>query len=253
MAVLSAAVAVGCKKDGDGDGNDGRISFPVESYIVDYTSTLVVVDYESDFDVEVTGLPSWCQLERMGSGAAVIAVGRNDGQRRSGSVVFSAGGGRSEFAIVQRGKAISGNGMIRVDSLVSVGRKGAVVMLAPLYDGVSVTPSVKEGAEWIHLRASSYATLSQVAVEVDENTGENPRKGVVYFASDRGDIDSTVIWQAGKDEISIDGDVTVDSYFNAVVKMKIRTGRLSAGEKITSAGYYISWSDPLPGPGGRSL
>ena len=104
--------------------------------------------------------------------------------------------------------------MIRVDSLVSVGRKGAVVMLAPLYDGVSVTPSVKEGAEWIHLRASSYATLSQVAVEVDENTGESPRKGVVYFASDRGDIDSTVIWQAGKDEISIDGDVTVDSYFN---------------------------------------
>ncbi len=253
MVVLSAAIAVGCKKDGDGDGNDGRISFPVESYIVDYTSTLVVVDYESDFDVEVTGLPSWCQLERMEPGAAVIAVGRNDGQRRSGSVVFSAGGGRSEFAIVQRGKAISGNGMIRVDSLVSVGRKGAVVMLAPLYDGVSVTPSVKEGAEWIHLRASSYATLSQVAVEVDENTGESPRKGVVYFASDRGDIDSTVIWQAGKDEISIDGDVTVDSYFNAVVKMKIRTGRLSAGEKITSAGYYISWSDPLPGPGGRSM
>ena len=82
MVVLSAAIAVGCKKDGDGDGNDGRISFPVESYIVDYTSTLVVVDYESDFDVEVTGLPSWCQLERMEPGAAVIAVGRNDGQRR---------------------------------------------------------------------------------------------------------------------------------------------------------------------------
>lgn len=249
--LLSAIAVIGCKKDGD--GGDGSVFLPVESYIVDYTSARIVVGYESDFDVEVTGLPSWCRLESMEAGAAVIAVERNDGDRRSGSIVFGAGGGRSEFMIVQRGKAIAGDGMIRVDSLVSVGRKGAVVMLAPVYDGTSVTASIGEGAEWIHADARSYATVSQLSFTVDENTGDYPRQGVVYFASDAGDVDSTVIWQAGRDEMYITGDITLNGYLNASITMQVRTGTLSAGERTKSVGCYLSQSNPCPGPGDMSL
>lgn len=247
---ISAAVVAGCRKEGGGDG--GSVTLPVGSYIVDYTSGRIVVDYESGSEVEVVGLPSWCRIEAMEPGAAIVAVERNDGDRRSGVIVFSAGGGRSEFMLVQRGKAIGGNGMIRVDSLVSVGRGGAVVVLSPLYDGDVVTTTVREGAEWIRLRASSYATLSQVALTVDGNTGDTPRKGLVVFASDNGEVDSTVIWQAGAENVSIEGNVTMDTYSRAVINMKIHTGLLSAGEKTAAVAYHISETNALPGPGDRT-
>ena len=253
LVVLLSVTVHGCRKKESKGDESGDITFPVESYIVDHTSSEITVEYMSEAaDVAITAMPSWCRLKSMEPGSAVIAVERNDGERRSGSILFDAGGGGAEFMIVQRGKAISGNGMIRVDSVVSVGREGAVVVLSAIYDGSSVTPSVKEGAGWIHAGATSYATLSQLSFTIDENPQDAPRRGVILFTSDAGDTDSTVIWQAGKEEVYIEGQITLNNYLNTHIDLEIRTGTLSAGETIEAVGLYMSESNPYPGPGDMS-
>lgn len=248
MAGIVAPTLTSCRKRSGEKESDVKIVFEYDNCIVDYTSMTLTVGYESNVDVSLFEIPSWCSLVELGPDSFTVSVERNESsEQRSGNVVLGADTKATSFVLTQRGKEIGGDGMVKRPENLYMGKNGGHIYLDLVYEGENLTQSVEEGVSWLTMPDVRSFSSSRLQVVVDTNPDAEMRRGVIYFVSDAGVKDSTVIWQMGDANIYFTDKLTYTTeYLHAKVDFSVSTGSMPAGDVIEELGYCYSTTNLFP-------